>query len=266
MILGMRYSHVQEADLNLLVAFQALMEERNITRAARRMYISQSAMSRAFARLQVMLQDKLLVRTEKGYEPTHRANHVYTHLDRMLPGLEQLLRGNEFNPAEAKEAFRIAAGDYSSIVIFPDLMKMIDRQAPGIEIQILPTDEEVLRKLENNLIDLTFRVKEVPQPFRSDLLFREEFVCVLRTGHPFGRNPLPIEKYLELDHVAISFPGRRQGLVEEILEGLNCPRHVRFQVPYCSAVMPIVENTDMVATMPKRIAMRLSSKLGWSFR
>ena len=153
----MQFPHIQRSDLNLLLAFQALIEERNITRAGQRIFLSQPAMSRVLDRLQTMLRDELLVRTPAGYEPTHRALEIYAGLEKLLPGIEGLLQGSEFNPAEATLEYRIAGSDYSSSLILPRLMKMLGTIAPGIQIEISSLDIDVFQQLEKNALDLAFR-------------------------------------------------------------------------------------------------------------
>src|SRR5262245_43680324 len=98
-MIDMRFPHIEKSDLNLLIAFQALVEERSITRAAQRIFLSQPAMSRVLDRLQAMFGDELLVRTPIGYEPTHRALEIHANLEKLLPGIEGLLQGNKFNAA-----------------------------------------------------------------------------------------------------------------------------------------------------------------------
>src|SRR5580658_6349584 len=108
----MRYQHIVRSNLNLLASFQALIEERSITKAATRMFLSQPAMSRVLDKLQEMFEDRLLVRTRRGFEPTRRALEIYDQLERVLPAIEELLRGRKFDPNEAKDYFRVAVTDH----------------------------------------------------------------------------------------------------------------------------------------------------------
>lgn len=256
----LRYTHIGKSNLNLLMNFQALIEERSITAAARRLFISQSAMSRIFDRLQDMFEDELLVRTAKGYQPTHRAWHIYAELERLLPGVEELLRSDKFYPAKATDTFRIAASDYSVVVIFPKLITIIDRTAPGIHIEISPVDHETLRKLENNMLDLAFHTNQASPPLHSEPLFDEQFACVFRKGHPISNGSLTLESYLEQRHIVIALSGGKQGLVEQTLDRLNCQRKIQCRIPYFAAVGSLIEHSNLIATLPKRLAKRLCSK------
>jgi DNA-binding transcriptional LysR family regulator len=134
----MRQTHVRGIDLGLLTTLQALVEERSITRAAERVHLSQPAMSRAFDRLQELFDDELLVRTSKGYEPTLRALHLHAEIERLLPSLEGLLRGDDFDPSTATDTFRIAATDYATSVVFPGFMARLTKQAPHVALEIFP--------------------------------------------------------------------------------------------------------------------------------
>jgi DNA-binding transcriptional LysR family regulator len=255
----MRYTHIRRSDLNLLVSFQALLEERSVTRAARQMFLSQPAMSRVFDRLQHLFRDELLVRTVNGYEPTHRAAHIYAELERLLPRVEELLRGAQFDPAEATDSFRIAATDHAAIVLLPAIMEELARTAPAIQVEVSSWGDEVFRNLNANTLDLALWVNQAPQPLRTEPLFHDDFVCLFRAGHPAAKRPLTLKRYLEQKHVAVSVAGRQQGVVERNLDRYGVRRNVQLNVPYYGAVGSIVERTDMVATLSKRLAKRLTA-------
>lgn len=255
----MPHKHIRQSDLNLLASLQALVEERSITRAARRMFLGQPAMSRVLDRLQVMFKDELLVRTVNGYEATHRALHIHTELETLLPRIEELLRGDAFNPAEATDSFRIAATDHGAVVLLPTLMEAMARAAPGTQVEISPWDNDVFRKLETNALDLALWVNEAPPPLRTEPLFRERFVCLLRAAHPVGNRALTLKRYLRQRHLAISLAEGRQALVDRTLDQLGYRRDVHLRVPYFGLVGSIVECTDMIATLPMRLAKRLAA-------
>src|SRR5229473_997557 len=147
---------LKDCDLNLLVSLQALVEERSITRAGRRLSLTQPAMSRVFDRLQEMFEDELLVRTRSGYEPTHRALDIYAELKQLLPKIENLLRRDEFKAAEATGVFRIAATDYAALVVLPGLTRILVRTAPMLRLEVSPIDN-ALERLHANTLDLAFQ-------------------------------------------------------------------------------------------------------------
>src|SRR5713226_7430322 len=180
---------LKDCDLNLLVGLQALIEERSITRAGSRLSLTQPAMSRVFDRLQQMFGDELLVRTRRGYEPTHRALEIYAELRQLVPRIENLLRRDEFKPAEATGVFRIGATDYAALVVLPGLTRALVKPAPKLRIEVSPPDDP-LEKLSANTLDLTLGVAEPPQPYHSEPIFEDKIVCLVRLGHPLGPGPI----------------------------------------------------------------------------
>ena len=137
----MRYPHIVRSNLNLLASLQALVEERSVTKAADRMFISQPAMSRALDNLQNLFNDELLVRTRNGLEPTRLALDTYERLERILPAIEEVLRRGDFDPATATDYFRIGMTDHVALALLPTLMNAIIREAPRVRIEVLAWDE-----------------------------------------------------------------------------------------------------------------------------
>src|SRR5665213_148655 len=251
----MRYTHIPKADLNLLACLQVLMEERSISRAARRMFLSQSAMSRIFDRLQAMFNDELLIRTGAGYEPTQRAAAASAELQHLLPKIELLLCGETFNPPTAIDDFRIAATNFASEWIFPRLLDRLAKEAPRIQIH-LSSWEDGFRRLEANSIDL-FLTAYQPPSMRSELLVREPFMCVVRKHHPIGTSRLSLDRYLKLQHLASLVDPSRPGLIDKTLERLGKRRDVQASVPYLF-MGSILERSDLIATIPSSAARRLT--------
>ena len=251
----MHLGHIKGFDLNLLVSLQALVEERSITRAGRRLSLTQPAMSRVFDRLQKLFGDELLIRTGGRYEPTHRALDIYAELKGLLPKISGLVDGKEFNPADITGSFRMEATDYAALVVLPGLTKVLLQTAPGLRIEVSPLDNsEFLKRLEANTLDLAFRANEAPQPFRSEPVFRDKCVCLIRKGHPLGGRHLTMEGYLRWKHVG----GGGMGVVQQILDRIGCKRDVQLRVPF-SVLGSIVERTDLIATVPQRMAKRLAA-------
>jgi DNA-binding transcriptional LysR family regulator len=252
----MRYPHIVRTNLNLLASFQALVEERSVTRAAARMFLSQPAMSRVLDKLQEIFDDKLLVRTRKGFEPTRRALYIYEQLEHVLPAVEDLLRGHKFNPADATDYFRIAMTDHVALALLPTLMKAFAEKAPGVRIEISAWDDSSFRRLDTNALDLVIWVNEAPSPLRSEQIYEDKSVCIVRKGHPIASSnlPLTVERYLQLEHLVISLVGTYQGDLDRALAQLGYRRNARLTLPFFAAAIPIIESTDMAATLPTRMA------------
>jgi len=254
----MRQTHVRKIDLGLLTTLQALIEEKSITRAAERMYLSQPAMSRAFDRLQALFNDELLVRTRQGYEPTLRALHLYSEIERLLPSLEGLLRGDDFDPKTATDTFRIAATDYATSVVFPGFMARLTKLAPHVALEIFPFTDTVFRRLETNALDLALWVNNAPNELRSQVLFRDRFMCLVRSSHPIGKERLTLERYLSYPHVMVTLAEGRQGVIDQSLDEKGVRRPVQLKIPYFASAAWTIEHSDMILTVPKRLAKRLA--------
>jgi DNA-binding transcriptional LysR family regulator len=162
----MRQTHVRGIDLGLLTTLQALVEERSITRAAERMFLSQPAMSRAFDRLQELFNDELLVRTRQGYEPTLRALHLYAEIERLMPSLESLLRGDDFDPATATDT-SASPPPTTPPACVSRLHGAHDQVAPHIALEIFLHRHGVPQVLETNALDLALWVNNAPNELRS---------------------------------------------------------------------------------------------------
>ena len=252
----MNMNLLRDCDLNLLVSFEALIEERSITRAGRRLSLTQPAMSRVFDRLQQMFGDELLVRTARGYEPTHRALDVYGELKQVLPRIENLLRQDEFKASEASGVFRIAATDYAALVVLPGLTRVLAKTASKIRLEVSPLDNtDVLEKLNANTLDLAFRATEAPQPFHSEPVFDDKIVCLVRRGHPLSEGRVTLNGYLQWKHVA---GGGMPGVVQRDLDRIGVKPDVQLRVPF-PVLGPVIERTDMIATVPYRMAKRIAA-------
>jgi len=245
---------LKDCDLNLLVGLQALIEERSITRAGSRLSLTQPAMSRVFDRLQKMFGDVLLVRTKRGYEPTHRALDIYAELRQLIPRIENLLRQDDFKASEATGVFRIGATDYAALVVLPGLTRALVKTAPKLRVEVSPLDDP-LEKLSANTLDLAFGVTEPPQPFHSEPIFDDKIVCLVRRGHPECKGRVRLAVYLKWKHVA---GGGKAGLVQRSLDRIGVKPDVQLRVPF-SVLGPVVERTDMIATVPHRMARRIAA-------
>jgi DNA-binding transcriptional LysR family regulator len=247
------------------------LEERTITGAARRIFVSQPAMSRMKDRLQDMFDDELLVRTAKGYEPTSRALAIYARLQQLLPQLEGLFGQREFDSSTVKEIFRIETTDWGATVLIPKMAQILAQHAPGIEIDILPRTSG-FEQLEANQVDLVLTPslaslqgspEKEAQHLRVEPLCQEHMVCLVRAGHPLAQRRLTLHSFCKAKHVVLTpmlGGGRMPPVLEEGLrragrsaDDLDTP----VRIPYFASVGPIVEGTDLIATMPSQVARRL---------
>jgi DNA-binding transcriptional LysR family regulator len=180
--------HLRTVDLNLLHALRALLEERHVTRAAERCFVSQPAMSRALERLREMFGDVLLVRHGRVYECTVRGERVLRELEWLMPRLEAMVRGEPFDPARSQERFRVAMTDYAFTVLMPVLAERVRATAPTVRIAACVWREEHFDELVAGRIDVALSPLGAPPGLEAALLFREDFVCLVGSKRPGFRS------------------------------------------------------------------------------
>jgi DNA-binding transcriptional LysR family regulator len=150
----MRVAHLRQADLNLLIVFAVLAEERNISRAAARLFLSQPAASRALQRLRDMFRDDLLIRTSSGYEPTPKGQRLLRELETILPRLDRLISGKDFDPETDEASFRIVGTDHASHLVCPHLCRMTFPSARHVSFHFLPLYDAQFDATERGRVDL----------------------------------------------------------------------------------------------------------------
>ncbi len=259
--------NLSSIDLNLLVALDALLNESSVTSAAKRTGVTQSAMSYSLARLRLVLGDELLVRTHAGMMPTPRARALAKPLSRALAELRSVVSsGTPFDPATARRSFTIATADYGALVLMPDVMKRLGREAPHIELVLRPVPQEFGDALLDERFDLV--LSPYPEPratLAAQKLFDERFVCVLRNGHPAVRanqRNLDLETFVALSHVQIAPGGTPGGVVDELLAKLGKARHVALRVSEFLVAPLVVATSDLVLTLPERVARVFAESYG----
>lgn len=251
----MQWTHVRNADLNLLLALHFLIEERQVKRAADRFGLSQPAMSRVLQRLRDTFGDELLIRTREGYEPTLRAQRIHSDLRDILSRLETMLREGAFDPLEAVARFTVVGSDYSAFIQGPALSRLIRERAPNISLELVAFTDDAFADMERGRVDLMLWVDEVPPPLVSEPLFMEDYVCVVDPAHPLLGEGLTLDSYFRQPHVVVTIVSGRQPLLDARLDRLGGRRDARLKVPYFAAAIDAVPGTDLIATVPKRFAL-----------
>jgi DNA-binding transcriptional LysR family regulator len=248
--------HIENVDLNLLKPLEALLEERHVSRAAARAHLSQSAMSRALARLRQTIGDELLVRAGGGYELTPRARMIQEELEAILPRVAALVRGGEFDPATATDRIRLACTDYASTVLLGEVFPALFDQAPHLSMTIDPLSAHTFDDLERGRLDLALSPVVPPAPLRWRPLFQEEFVCLLSRDHPLAGDAVAMADLVRFPHVSVAVFAPESMLVERRLLELGLRPPTGLRVPYFSAAVAAVPGTRMIATLPRRFAER----------
>jgi len=243
-------------DLNLLVVFDAVMRERNVTRAGERLGLSQPAMSHALNRLRHMLKDDLFVRSPNGMLPTPRAEELALPVRSALDGLQYSLEPAEFIASEATRSFRIAVDNYSAIVLVGPLAARIAKVAPGVTLEFRPSGTlAILDLLDRGELDLA--VGPMPgqgERFSRQSLLRDDFVVIMRKGHPAAAaRDLSMEKFAALSHLDISSVPYGTDFVDQALARRKLARRIQLRAPFLSAVRILIAS-DMVSVLRRRVA------------
>lgn len=254
-------------DLRLLRVFDALITERSVTQAASRLHVTQSAMSQALAKLRAALGDPLFVRTGKTMAPTAKALAMARPLQQALEIMRTTLHASmAFDPTASGRAFRIATTDYTLLELLPKLAKRIEQRAPGVEIVVssvnLDRGFELIRDDRVDLLIAYFVVTKVPPNFRKRQLFRDSYVVLARSGHPRLRGGLSLSAYAQAGHIVVA--PRDTWLpwpLDAALAKSRLKRDIRIRVPHYLLVPYVVADTDLIATVPARVAAYVKGKL-----
>lgn len=250
-------------DLNLLVILDALLSTGGATRAAEKLSLSQSAVSHALARLRQALSDPLLVRTPRGLVPTPRAEQLAPVLRRLLQELYAVVaEAPRFDPATEKCTFTLAMSDYVSMLLMPPLMARLTALAPGVDVLIRNITNDEPAALERGEIDLMIgRVFDARQGFYQQKLFSDRLLCMVASPTKSRKRAFTMREYLSKRHVLISPQGQGPGIVDLALAEKGLTREIALRVPHFVTAPLIVARTDLVLTLPKRVAKVLSRML-----
>ncbi|MFP5466802.1 MAG: LysR family transcriptional regulator [Gammaproteobacteria bacterium] len=252
-------------DLNLLRVFDEVMAERNLTRAASNLAMTQPAVSNALRRLREALGDDLVKRSGYGVEPTPVALAIWPKVRDALQQLRETLTPGDFDPAQAHNAFIIAMADATAAKIVPRLVPIFEREAPGVSLRVLPlTTRDPRELLESGSADLAIghfpgvvaeltavHLQETSPRFHFRRLYDGEYVVVMRRGHPLAGKPLDLDSYCAARHMLVSFSGRPFGFVDEALAALSRQRRVVLTVNQFFTAGRVVSTTDLLTVLPR---------------
>jgi len=262
--LNMHETHLSKIDLNLLVVLQELLTARSVTGAAKRLGLSQPAVSRALGRLRALLNDPLFVRAPAGLITTPRAEALRVELDQVLGRIESMMVGRgRFDPTTSTRAFTVIAADYAQAVILPPLLQRLSSDAPQITLRVLPqsaTWEQQLNAGEAHFFWAPQR--KAAQTIVWSELFDEGFGFVVRRGHPASKRPLTLERFLALRHLALSPEGRTGNPLDQHLANLGVRREIVAQLPSFLVIAPLIASTDLAVTLPRRIIEQQGPRWG----
>ena len=253
-IVNIRLTHARKVDLNLLVYFAALAEETSISQAARRLRLSQPSMSRALQRLRRMFDDDLLVRGGKGHELTPKGQRLLRELAEILPKVDRLGAGAHFDPQHETARFRITATDNAAHLFSTVLCRQLSRWSK-VTFDFRPWGDGVYEDLEHGRTDLLLAAQDglLARHLRSETLFEDEVVCVVSKDHPLKKR-ISFKQFVAGRHVDVTVLSHSQSLLERNLAKRGLARRNVFHVPYFSVAIHAVAGTDLMTTVPRRLA------------
>jgi DNA-binding transcriptional LysR family regulator len=253
-------------DLNLLRVFDEVMAERNITRAASNLAMTQPAVSNALRRLRDLLGDELVVRSGYGVAPTPQAQAIWPVIRHALESLREAMAPDGFNPASATQTFVLAMADATAAQLIPPLVNTIENRAPGISMRVLPLSTRDPRPLlDTAQIDLALGYFPVAvtaiaasgaqdgatNAFSQRRLYESDYVCVMRRDHPLAGAPLSLDAFCAARHLLVSFSGRPFGFVDEALAAVERKRRVVLTVNQFFTAGRVVADSDLLTVLPR---------------
>ncbi|MGC1060976.1 LysR substrate-binding domain-containing protein [Pantoea agglomerans] len=248
-------------DLNLLPVLLVMIEERNVTRAAERLGITQPALSNALNRLRETLNDPLFIRERYGMRPTPKAEQLAQVVGAALSSIDKVILGQQdFDPLNATRLFTLAPNSYVEFIMMPAIVARLRSCAPGIRLRLTPFGNDVTETgvISGNTDMVLGRIVEPPDNLVVQHLMNEGLACVIRADHPLVGENLSAEQYEQLKHVNVLPPGRMRAGLYQALEQRGLRRQVAVSVTHFLAVPEMIAVTDYCATLPRLICQHLS--------
>jgi DNA-binding transcriptional LysR family regulator len=256
--------NIRNLDLNLLVLFDALIAEGNLTRAAQQVGLSQPAMSNALARLRSQLGDPLFVRHQRGLRPTDRARLLATPVHRALAELADALALEPFDPATSRRSFTLMMNDIHEIVLGPRLSARVSKLAPGIDLRSVQGPSVMPdQALSAGDVDIVISPIERETPHtHHERLYTLGFSSLVRPSHPCLGRRLTLERFVAMDHVLVAPRGKPGGILDELLAQMGLRRRVVRMVAHFMSALLVVRDSDFIVTLPSILADAMAPIFG----
>lgn len=249
--------NLRAIDLNLLTIFDAIMQEKRMSRAAESLHMTQPAVSHALARLRTTFQDELFIRTRGGMKPTPKAMLLAHPIrDALLQIQEALEAGEQFDPAVARRTYNIAFAQYGEMSLFPALLNKVNQTAENIRIHSVgETNAEALELLKEGNIDFCFEMQNTKDERLDQCLFsEEEWVIITRKENCRYQKTITAKQYFAEKHIVLALKGERKQLIQRTMDELGGSRKILAEAQQIVAIPSLVMQTDAIATIPKKLA------------
>lgn len=259
----MRETNLRSMDLNLLVVLQALLVEQHVTRASARLGMSQPAVSRSLKRLREAFADPLLVRSAEGLVLTDRASALREPLDRLLGEIDQMVSSTAFDPQTAEGSIRLGCLDLEAGIYLRNIVEVVRTQAPNMDLEIYSHPDDFFDRLAKGRLHLAISGLEPEghhEQFHRRVIDQTWPECLLSRAHPLAHRPITLARFLEARHGIVSITGEGPALMDDRLSALGRSRRVVLRLSSFFNVPDACENTDVIFSLPHRIARRLGQE------
>jgi DNA-binding transcriptional LysR family regulator len=249
-MMAMRLEKLRQVDLNLLITFAAIAEEKSVTAAASRLLLSQPAVSRALQRARNLFQDDLLIRSSTGFELTLRGGEILDELEGLLPKMEHLIAPAAFDPLRERSRFRISGPDNVCTVVLPRLCREYGDGPYQVNFEFHPWQSGIAELVEHGQLDLVLHIDDglLPSHFESERLYREDWICAVARDSGFG-DSLSLNQYLSARHIVVATYAGVQTIPDKQLAAVGAKRNSCIRVPYFGVALQCLPGTDLVLTL-----------------
>jgi len=268
----MKIEKLARIDLNLLVCLQVLGEELSVTRAANRLHLSQSAVSKSLAKLREQFDDPLFMRTAHGLKPTPKMLFLKPKLETLVDHLELITQPEQFSPQSSEYRFHIAAVESVYPLILPHFLPAIFIQGPNLNISTHPWTDQTFKKLQLGELDLGITGRDIdindakltmlpPPDICEQEIYRDSQMCVVRKDHPVLKGQWNLQQYLALRHVQVRCDGSDRWLLDYRLADLGLERDIAITVPDFNSAASLCTYTDFVFTAPSHFTHLVAKQM-----
>lgn len=247
----MNEENVKNFDLNLLLTLHVILEERNVSRTAQRLNVSQSAISHALTRLRHAFDDPLFHRGSREMLPTPKAESLQAEIGLILSKVGQLVEPRVFDATRHSGVFRIVATDYGSLIIFPQLVRHLRLAAPNVRLECRGWSDQTLGQLESGIVDLVLGGQEPFPDFHHEPLFRDRLVLMVDDQHPLAaRRKITLDEFVSFPHAVITVVSSRMKVIDDLLAAKGLARRITFKIEHFLSSPAIIRNSDLILTIP----------------
>jgi DNA-binding transcriptional LysR family regulator len=256
----MRLEKLRQVDLDLLIVFAVIAEEKSATKASARLLLSQPAVSRALQRARSMFQDQLLIRSPSGFELTLRGRKILEELEQLLPKIEGLVVPIVFEPRKERSNFRISGPDNVCAALLPHLCRRYTTERYKVSFDFLPWQPDAVEMLERGKLDLILHIDDglLPSHFSSERLYREDWVCAVARQSKF-HDRLTLKQYLAAEHLVVTTLPGVQNIPDKQLAALGAKRRSSVRMPYFGAALNCLAGTELVLTLTNGMSQMVES-------